>query len=202
MNTQVKIDTILQADVPTSIGAAVFGGFFAGLIMQSDGLHMVIDMGKANDLEGQKYGCYGEKITADSPTDSLANTIAMAEAGSEVAKEALSRGMAIAADGALEMFYRHFKPTTDKNYCSFKDGDNPGSVPPGQRYTEDSPAQTTVATHQAGGPEAFEPTWYLSSTQCSAYGAYGQGFEDGNQRTFYKDRKARVRLVRTIKVIS
>jgi len=63
------------------------GGTYAGLIRGEDAdYHLVVATDEAGKLKG-KWGSYGTKITgADSKTDGFANTQAMADAGSELAK--------------------------------------------------------------------------------------------------------------------
>lgn len=175
-----------------AIGSALANGIYAGLIMQTDGLHALIDTGEVLPEE-MAYGARGVDV-ATNTTDSQANTLAMAEAGSEAAKIAIERGASIPARDALELLYRHFKPTNQKNACAFRDGDNPGSIPPGFPYTTDSPVKTTH------GGKPFLPTWYLSSTQGAAHSAYVQDFDNGGQSSFYESYEARVRLVRTFPV--
>lgn len=97
-----------------------------------------------------------------------------------------------------ELQYRHLKPTTQQNYCWNRDGENPSSLPVGELYTEESPVQTTVEAFKAGGPEAFQPRWYWSSTQRSAYDAFTMGFVDGGQDYIAKDYELRVRPVRSV----
>jgi hypothetical protein len=91
----------------------------------------------------------------------------MAEAGSPLAQWA--RGLdingntdwCIPARDVLELGYRHLKPTTYENSCSFRDGDNPSSIPAGYPYTEQLPAQTAAEAFREGGAEAFEPDLVL-----------------------------------------
>lgn len=97
-----------------------------------------------------------------------------------------------------ELQYRHLKPTTQQNYCWNRDGENPSSLPVGELYTEESPVQTTVEAFKAGGPEAFQPRWYWSSTQRSASGAFVVDFDDGSQGSLAKNDELRVRPVRSV----
>lgn len=97
-----------------------------------------------------------------------------------------------------ELQYRHLKPTTQQNYCWNRDGENPSSLPVGELYTEESPIQTTVEAFKAGGPEAFQPRWYWSSSQRSAYGAFYMYFGAGGQGYHDKDTAFRVRPVRSV----
>lgn len=97
-----------------------------------------------------------------------------------------------------ELQYRHLKPTTQQNYCWNRDGENPSSLPVGELYTEESPAQTTVEAFKAGGAEAFQPRWYWSSSQRSAYNAFGLDFGVGVQYFTGKGYEFRVRPVRSV----
>lgn len=188
-----------------AIGQAYGGGFVTGItrdpVTGKRSLH--ITAGAAHELVG-KWGEYGEKIEgADSFTDSLANTQAMAAAGSELAAKVLALNIgghndwAIPARDAQELQYRHFKPTTEENWAGRRDGDNPNSVPIGQLYSEKAPLQTVHADFQEGGAEAFRDTWYWSSSQRSAYGAFLMYFDVGLQSHYGKLNELRVRPVRS-----
>jgi hypothetical protein len=193
------------ADVPTVPGTPFGGGRLIGVFRKEDGrLAAYVDAGKEFELTGT-WGAYGQDVPdARSCVDGKANTIAMAEAGSEIAKKALIieingvTGWHIAARDVLESMYRQFKPTTDQNYCTYRDGDNPSSVPVGYPYTPDFPAQTTVESYRDGEENAFDPVWYMSSTQSSPYSAYGQTFDGGLTLNLSKHYKCRARLVREI----
>ncbi|NBF13390.1 DUF1566 domain-containing protein [Pseudomonas sp. Fl4BN1] len=188
-----------------AIGQAYGGGFVTGItrdpVTGKRSLH--ITAGAAHELVG-KWGEYGEKIEgADSFTDSLANTQAMASAGSDLAAKVLALNIdgftdwAIPARDVQELQYRHFKPTTEENWAGRRDGDNPNSVPIGQLYSEKSPLQTTHTDFQEGGAEAFRDTWYWSSSQRSAHLAFSLDFDDGSQYGIVKDTELRVRPVRS-----
>lgn len=192
------------ATIP-AIGQAYGGGFVTGITRDPStgkrSLH--ISSGAAHELVG-KWGEYGVKIEgADSFTDSLANTQAMAAAGSEIAAKVLALSIggyndwAIPARDVQELQYRHFKPTTEENWASSRNGDNPNSEPVGLLYSEEDPAQTLHAVFQEGGAEAFRDTWYWSSSQRSAYGAFGLDFDAGSQDTTGKGLELRVRPVRS-----
>ncbi|MEF2168368.1 DUF1566 domain-containing protein, partial [Pseudomonas aeruginosa] len=71
------------------------------------------------------------------------------------------------------------------------------SLPPGDLYSEESPAQTSVEAFKAGGAEAFRPNWYWSSTQRSASHAFSLGFSGGGQDGSGKFSELRVRPVRS-----
>ena len=130
----------------------------------------------------------------------------MADAGSPLAKWALSldiNGFAdwcVPARDVLELGYRNLKPTAQENYASLRDGDNASSVPAGYPYTDASPAQTAAEAFRTGNPEAFDDTWYWSSTQFSASSAFGQDFGYGLQGHDAKKSEARARAVRLIQL--
>lgn len=183
-------------------GTETQGGFFAGFIKVDDKQYGVIVSPKAT---GERTGIWGERgkeIPATDIADGLANTKAMAEAGSEIATWALDleiNGYSdwyIPSRDELEVMYRSLKPTDRKNFCSFKDGENISSAPLGGPYTSESPTQTEATAFKEGREEAFEPAWHWSSTQYSADGAFCQDFVGGGQGGDGKDVKLRVRAVR------
>ncbi|HFH3019521.1 hypothetical protein KK479_007255 [Pseudomonas aeruginosa] len=98
------------------------------------------------------------------------------------------------------MIYRVCKPTTDENWCSFRDGDNPSSLPPGYPYTAVAPGQSPIAIFQDGGEEALEARSYWTSTQTGPLSAWIQGFGDGYQLYDYKGYARPAFAVRRIKV--
>ncbi|SUD43758.1 Uncharacterised protein [Pseudomonas fluorescens] len=188
-----------------AIGQAYGGGFVTGITRDpatgKRSLH--ITAGASHELVG-KWGEYGEKIEgADSFTDSLANTQAMAAAGSELAAKVLALNIEGFADWAIpardvqELQYRHFKPTTEENWENSRNGDNPHSEPVGQLYSAEDPVQTIHPEFQEGGPEAFRDTWYWSSSQRSADNAFNMGFDGGSQYYGGKVYELRVRPVRS-----
>ena len=187
-----------------AIGQAYGGGFVTGIIRDpATGKRFLnITAGAEHELVG-KWGEYGVKIEgADSCTDSRANTQAMA-AGSELAAKVLALSIggyndwAIPARDVQELQYRHFKPTTEENWAGSRNGDNPNSVPVGLLYSEEDPVQTIHTAFQEGGAEAFRDTWYWSSSQRSAYSAFGMLFVDGLQDYGGKLNELRVRPVRS-----
>lgn len=140
--------------------------------------------------------------------DGRANTLAMAEAGSKLAKWALGLRIAdhddwyLPSQDELELIYRHLKPTADKNWCYARSGINLSSVPPQYPYTPDFPRQTEVGAFRSGGAEAFEEAWYWSSTQhaSGAGSAWGQGFTFGGQGLSHEGYSHRARAVRRVKL--
>lgn len=187
------------------IGQAYGGGFVTGITRDPDTgkRYLNITAGAAHELVGA-WGKYGEKIEgADSFTNSRANTEAMAAAGSELAQQVLGLTIGGFADWAIpardvqELQYRHFKPTTEANWQYGRSGDNPNSEPVGLLYTDESPIQTSVESFREDGPEAFQERAYWSSSQRSAYSAFGMYFGVGIQDTIVKSDELRVRPVRS-----
>lgn len=203
------MDTINKSELP-AIGSPLLGGFYAGLFLLAGELQALIvapkEIGQHNKVV---WGEYGKSIAATSCIDGHINTRALEEAGNEAAIQI--RAMAVAGNDEglwyipsrdeLEICYRNLKPTTTENYCSFRDGDNTSSVPVGELYTEESPAQTSVELFKSAAAEAFDAAWYWSSTQCSASYAYFQAFNDGSQLIDLKGTDFRVRAVRRLSVI-
>lgn len=196
-----------ELQVP-AIGAPFEGGFFGGQIRIGGAILAVIWAPKAL---GETSGIWLPKPTmvpgARSCCDSLGNTHDMAEAGSPLAQWALSldingrKDWCLPARDVLELAYRHLKPTGGEACCSFRDGDNPSSLPPGYPYTKETPiVQTTVEVFQGGAAEAFEDEWYWSSTVYSKASAWGQGFDLGVQYCYHQYDEFRARAVRLIQL--
>jgi hypothetical protein len=204
MNAHVQSQ--IEALTTVEPGTPMEGGFFAGYINTPDGVYGIIVAPKAGgELQGKWLPKWNAVPGASSYFDCRANTLAMAEAGSEIAQRVLGLDIggftdwAIPSRDALEVIYRALKPTTRGNNCSFRDGDNASSVPVGYPYTADAPAQTSAAAFKAGGAEAFEPVRYWASTQASAGYAWFQHFAGGTQGTDNKTDSFKVRAVRRFK---
>ena len=190
----------------TTIGAAVGGGFAGGCILLDGHPFQIINAPKA---EGQLIGVWSKKMKrvdgALSLVDGLANTRAMAEAGSEIAKKVLALRIGghddwyIPALFELEPNYRYLKPTTDKNWTHLY-GANPASIPVTFPYTVNDPQQTAVEIFRKGGAEAFEPMAHMTSSQYEglAVCAWIQLFGGGTQDYGHKDNEYLVRPVRRV----
>ena len=195
-----------KSDLP-ALGSPLNGGFFTGII-NVNGINFAIATAPKALGESRQILLPNAAMIegARSTFDSAANTAALAQAGSPAALWAQSLNIegntnwVIPARDVVELQYRNFKPTTEENYCSWRDGDNPSSAPPGFLYTEESPAQTSVALFQEGGSEAFEPEFYISSTQCSADCVYDQDFGHGGQGGSSVSYERRVRAVSLIQL--
>ncbi len=191
---------------PSTVGDAFEGGFYGGKIRIGVAIFAIVWAPKAEgEIKGKWMDAYTDVQGATSCFDSMANTRAMAEAGSDIAKQALKANIGghtdwcIPARDVLEMGYRYLKPTSEENYV-YRSGDNPSSIPAGYPYTEASPAQTTVEAFQDGNAEAFDEAWYFSSTQYSENNAWLQYFSYGRQYDSTKDYERRCRFVRLIQL--
>ena len=186
------------------IGSAFEGGFYGGLVRSADTLQAIVWAPKAQgETIGALFPDRGVRVPVGTTNchDSQANTVALAALGSPVALWALGLQIngrsdwCIPARDVLELGYRHLKPGTWETAATFRDGDNPSSVPPGYPYTTGNPAQTTVEAFRLGGPEAFGERIYLASTLYGDSYAWVQSFDDGTQ---YDDHLSAERAVRAV----
>ena len=204
MNTPVAL-----ANNPGAIGNAFGGGFFAGLIkVDGKSFALVVSPKLFGEFKGRWNASDDSVPGAEDYADGLANTNAMAAAGSELAKAV--RGSVIEgfddwyipARDELELIYRNLKPTSQENSASFRDGENPSSLPMGRHYTEERPAQTGVAEFRADGAQALDAAWHWSSTQYgpSSSTAWIQVFSNGTQGYNRKSYEGRARAVRRLPI--
>jgi hypothetical protein len=194
------------AEIPTIIGTAMDGGFYAGRIRRGDEVRVLIVAPKA---EGQLFAAWNDTYKrvagAMSFNDGFANTVAMAEAGSKLATRVRELRIGgnddwyIPSLDELEVIYRNLKPTTEENYCYMRSGINLNAVTPTAPYTPEFPQQTLAELFKEDGTEAFDPNWYWTSTQYASGSDYAwyQYFNDGTQGYDYKYTKGRVRAVRS-----
>jgi hypothetical protein len=196
-------------DLPPTAGAALSGGFYAGRILIADKLYALIVAPKAQgEHKAAIWGPDDNVPGALSWNDGLANTGAMSDAGSKLAKWAQGLQIGgysdwyIPATDELEICYRYLKPTAEPNYLWARSGINVSAVPPTYPYTADSPAQTAVELFRAGGAEAFEESAYWTSTQRASFSAYAcyQDFSYGDQHDWGKDHELRARAFRRLAI--
>jgi hypothetical protein len=200
----------LETTLP-DLGAALEGGFFAGRFTDDGKSFSLIVSPKA---EGENKPAiwipkYKAVPGALSYVDGQANTKAMADEGSALAKWALKLHINdfddwyLPAQDEAEILYRNLKPTTRENYCWARSGINLSAIPPTRPNTRTFPAQTPVAAFQKGGSEAFEEEAYWTSTQhvSASDSAWYQGFTNGSQSCSYTDGKLRARAVRRLEIL-
>ncbi|HBO1351745.1 TPA: hypothetical protein L4F11_005954 [Pseudomonas aeruginosa] len=95
-------DSIHQSDLP-EIGQPLADGTFFGRHWLNGKEYAYIDLGKSAELTGE-WGEYGQNVDgAASYRDGASNTVAMAEAGSPIAKQALEIGAGVFIPSALEL---------------------------------------------------------------------------------------------------
>lgn len=193
-----------------AINTPLAGGFYAGRI-NVDGVSYALIVAPKDEGEHDDIAWNGSTKSvagALSYCDGRANTMAMAEAGSKLAKWALDLRIGghddwyLPSQDELEILYRAFKPTEEENWCYARSGINPSSEPPTRPYTPGFPTQTSHEVFQAGSEQAFEDAWYWSSTQHASHSdyAWGQGFGDGSQSYDHEHDKLRARAVRKLPI--
>jgi len=201
----------MNAPQPLPIfGAAMAGGFYAGQFRIDDQLYALILAPKAEGEHPDTIWIpdYKNVPGAKSYCDGRANTLAMAEAGSKLAQWARDLRIGgfddwyIPSQDELEICYRNLKPTTETNSCYARSGINLAAATPTRPYTPDFPVQTSAQDFQKGGTEAFDDTWYWSSTQHASYSAWAwyQYFGDGYQTNYSKANELRARAVRRLAI--
>jgi len=199
----------LNDKLPAAIGAAFEGGFYAGKILIAGVPYALIVAPKADgetELPWNESDDYVEG--ALSFNDGAANTAAMVAAGSGLAKWAAGLNIGghsdwhIPSQDELEIIYRNLKPTTETNTLYARSGINVSAIPPTQPYTRTEPAQTIAEAFQSGGDQAFDDTWYWSSTQHATSSDYAwvQNFFHGGQSYDGKSYSGRARAVRRLAI--
>ncbi|MBV6321955.1 DUF1566 domain-containing protein [Duganella violaceipulchra] len=209
MNQALAAAPVFAASALPAIGAPLEGGYFTGITIENGQMFANVTAGATGELRGKWNESLDLVAGAMSRTDGLSNTQAMAAAGSELALAVLAlttngfSDWSIPARDQQELQYRHLKPTDRENYADGIDGVNPGSLPVGTAYTDESPMQTTVENFRAGGADAFDDDeWYWSSTQHADYpaGAWGQVFDNGGQGNDHKSYAGAARAVRRLPI--
>ncbi|WP_278400414.1 Lcl C-terminal domain-containing protein [Stutzerimonas kunmingensis] len=191
--------------LPTVIGQAFAGGFYAGKIKVGADTFVLIAAPKSAETSLAWKPASTSTAGTASQNDGLANSNAMNDAAHPAAQycRAYSGGgfsdWYLPAKDEFEVCYRNLKPDATANNTS--SGANTNSVPAASNYTAGSPAQTTAAAFKTGGAEAFTvPTYYWTSTEDGVNTAWSQGFSDGSQSGGTKSGGRPVRPVRRIKI--
>ena len=198
--------------LPTVIGQAFGGGFYAGQIgVAGVATHYLIVAPKASGENSNK--AYKNAATstagADSAIDGPQNTVDMVADGDSTVYPAahFCNDLVIGgfsdwympAQNELEVCYYNLKPTTDSNDTS--SGTNTNAVPSrSSDYTAGTPSQTTATIFQTGNAEAFVSNNYWSSTETASTTARSQNFTNGQTVARSKTSGEYVRAVRRIPV--
>jgi len=204
--------------LPTTIGQAYGGGFYAGKIAVGGGgvaTHYLIVAPKASgENSSRTWGTYGVTTAQTSVIDGPTNSAVEAALGASYQAATFCEGLTIGgysdwylpAKNELEVLYYFLKPTTTDNYTS--SGSNANAVSPepiNTNYTISSPAQTGAGIgFRTGETNAFSSSGYWSSTEASSTNAWRQDFGmvglGGIQSSNGKDLVTYVRAVRRIPV--
>lgn len=162
MSTTIP-DSIHPSDLP-EIGQPLADGTFFARQWLNGKEYAYVDLGKSAEFTGE-WGEYGQDVDgAVSYRDGASNTIAMAEAGSPIAKQSLEIGEGVFIPSVLEL-------------------------------------ALLFSAKQAGELSGFADRWYWSSSQYSAYYAFGTHFSGGYTLISDKSYAFRVRPVRKILIL-
>jgi hypothetical protein len=201
--------------VPTVIGQAFGGGFYAGQISttaNSVATHYLV-VGPRSTAQAGTTLRWKTSNTITTGTSSViegpANTAAMIAAGAaehpcgQFCDDLVIGGFSdwyMPAQNELEVCYFNLKPSTNANDTSF--GINPNAVPArATNYTTSNPAQTSAITFRTGGAEAFTSGTYWSSTELSTTNARGFGIVyGGSQYSLPKNYERNIRATRRVPV--
>lgn len=198
-------------EITPILGTAMGGGYYAGRIRLDDGTVYALIVAPKAEGEHKPTSMIGKSKDipgAKSYNDGLANTNALADAGSKLAKWVRDLRIDgnddwyLPSQDELEVIYRNLKPTTEKNWCYARSGINLSAVIPTRPYTLENPAQTLAEAFQADASEAFDENWYWTSTQHISEPTYAwaQGFSVGDQSNDYIYGKRRARAVRRLAI--
>ena len=182
-----------EPTVPTVIGQAFRGGYYAGKIATGGGgiaTHYLVvadkSVGQSSTLKwSASQVTTGVTSTINGPT----NSASLASLGYPMASfcENLNTGgytdWYMPAKDELEVLYYFLKPNTNSNWTS--SGSNAYAVSPepiSSNYSSGSPAQTSATSFRTGASsQEFSAVFYFSSTEYSANDAWAQTFNDGTQ---------------------
>ena len=195
--------------VVLAIGDAYEGGYYAGQIGVSGVATHNLVAGPMASAESALKWKNANTATVTSVIDGPQNTADMVADGSSTVYPAahFCNDLTIGgytdwyfpAKNELEVCYYNTKPTTGVN--NTVSGINANAVPArASNYTTVAPAQTSATVFQSTGTEDFGATYYWSSTEGSATGAWSQAFYNGRQYNGPKTLSFRVRAIRRVAV--
>ncbi len=196
------MNALTEQTIP-AVGTAMLGGFFAGLVNISGQTKGIIVAPKATGEYKGQWAESDDRIEgAACPVDGQQNTLDMIAADTKLGKwaQALNIGgftdWHIPSRDQLEIIYRALKPTAAENWLY--SGVNISSLPPHNLYTANEPKQCELAEFKEGGDQAFDTTWYWTSTQVGEAYVWIQYFGNGGQSHDWEYDDSRARAVRTI----
>lgn len=183
------------APVPSGIGAAYGGGYYAGSISTvgnsvADFYLVVGPVASAQNASKQWKTANTTTTGTTSVIDGPANSTAMNNASHPAAQfcEGLTIGgfsdWYMPAKNELDVCYYNLKPTTTSNNTGV--GINANAVPERtSNYTAGTPAQTSATDFQSTGAEDFAAgPYYWASTERSATTGWMQVFNSGYQSNY------------------
>ena len=202
------------ADIPTVIGQAYQGGYYAGQIGVSSVATHYLVVGPKSSAQSTKTWKNVQTATPGSTSDinGPQNTADMVADGNSTVypcahfcNDATIGGYTdwyMPAKNELEVCYFNLKPTTSNNTTS--SGINPNAVPARtSNYTIGNPTQTSAADFIPGGGQDFSQVYYWSSTESTVTytSANGIQMEIGYfAQNVTKDTSMPVRAIRRVAV--
>lgn len=202
-----------NALVPTTIGQAYGGGYYAGKIAVGGGgvaTHYLIVAPKATGQSSGVWGAAGVVTGFTSVINGPANSAGEAALGAGYVAATFCEGLTIGgysdwylpALNELEVLYYFLKPTTGANDTSA--GSNANAVSPepiSTNYTSGSPAQTSAGIgFRTGETEAFNTNYYWCSTESTLQYGLAKYTGDGSVAEGNKDASLPFRAVRRVPV--
>jgi hypothetical protein len=199
--------------VPSGIGAAYGGGYYAGSISTAGtgvaDFYLVVGPVASAQSASLRWKTTATSTTGtSSDIDGPTNSANMNNASHPAAQfcEAVTAGSYsdwyMPAKNELEVCYYNLKPTTANNFTGFNSGTNPNSIPPRTgNYTAGTPAQTSAVIFQSpSGAERFGNGQYWSSTESASATAWFKIFNDGYSQVTQKNYSYSVRAIRRVAV--
>jgi hypothetical protein len=199
--------------LPTVIGQAFGGGFYAGQIGVSSVATHYLVVGPVASAESSSKQCKNANTAipgADSVIDGPQNTADMVADGNSTVYPAahfcndlVIGGFSdwyLPAKNEMEICYYNLKPNTNTNNTS--EGINPNAVPArASNYTSGDPARTSAAAFiSSSGAEAYGLETYWTSSEFSATQVFGPYMVNGTTYSHNKTSSFRVRAVRRVAV--
>jgi len=201
------------AAVPTVIGQAYGGGFYAGQIGVAGVATHYLVIGPIASAQSTLLWKNATTATtgADSDIDGPQNTTDMVNDGNSTVypsahfcNDLVTGGYSdwyMPAKNELEICYFNLKPTTTNNETVPPSGINANAVPPrAAAYTTGTPSQTSATDFKDTGAEDFVTDFYWSSTEGSATQGVVQSFNSGEQGNSGKNNSRKIRAVRRVAV--